>query len=73
MINGETQKVINNSNAGFAVNAGDFKKLAYKIIEHHNLSDNRKKIMKENSYQYYQKNYRRDVLLENFEKYLNNL
>lgn len=73
MINGETQKVINNSNAGFAVNAGDFKKLAHKMIEHHNLSDIRKKIMKENSYQYYQKNYRRDILLENFEKYLINL
>ena len=70
MINGETQKVINNSKAGFAVNAGDFKKLAHKIIEYQCMSDTKKEIMRENSYKYYQKNYKRDILLKNFEKYL---
>ena len=67
MLNGEGNKLINNSKCGFAVSAGDDTQLAKKAIELKNLTIEEKIEMEGNSKLYYQNNFSKKMLLDKLE------
>ena len=67
-LNGEGKELINESNCGFAVSAGDYKLLGQKAIELKNLEEEKKQEMQYNSISYYEKNFSKQMLFDKLEK-----
>lgn len=70
-INGETENIIKEAKCGYCVSAEDYKALAGAIKKFKELSNDEKRKMAENSYQYYKDNFTKDqymVKLFNFFK-----
>lgn len=61
---GETKRVIEESESGYCVPAEDYKKLAIKIREFVNLDEEEKRKMEDNSFEYYNKNFKKDKFVE---------
>ena len=67
MLNGEGNKLINDSKCGFAVAAGDGIHLAKKAIELKNMAPEEKLKMEFNSKSYYENNFSKKMLLDKLE------
>lgn len=70
MLNGEGKDLINESNCGIAVNAGDFKALAANAIKISNFQQEKIKSMENNAFDYYQNNFSKEILFDKLEKIL---
>ena len=66
-LNGEGKELINSSNSGFAVSAGDYKLLGEKAIELKNMDKKKRQEMQYNSLSYYEKNFSKKMLFDNLE------
>lgn len=66
-LNGEGKKIINESNCGFAVSAGDHILLARKAIELKNMESKIKQRMQYNSLTYYEMNFSKTMLFDKLE------
>lgn len=64
VLNGEGNKLINESNSGFAVAAGDFNGLYHKAIELAQMDSQKKREMEDNSKAYYYKNFSKEMLFD---------
>ncbi len=65
MINGDGADIINESKAGFAINAGEYEKLAEKVIEMYNMPKERLDSMALSGKEFYHLNFDRKVLIDN--------
>lgn len=72
MLNGEGAKIINDANCGLSVNAGDSIKLAEKVLELYEMSDNKRKILGANGFKYFEENFTMGKCIDNLETSLNN-
>lgn len=72
MLNGEGAKIINDANCGLSVNAGDSIKLAEKVLELYEMSDNKRKILGANGFKYFEENFTMGKCIDNLETILNN-
>lgn len=64
MLNGEGNKLINESNSGFAVDAGDYLSLSIKARELQKMNVHKRLNMENNSKKYYQDNFSKLVLFD---------
>lgn len=62
--NGETAMIINDAKCGYCVEAENEKQLAEAIIKFYNLSEEEKKNLNENSVNYYNKNFRKEIFID---------
>ena len=67
MLNGEGAQIIKDAHCGYAVNAGDFKNLAKKILDLYNLTDDQRELMSDSGYHYYQENFTLNKCMDNLE------
>jgi colanic acid biosynthesis glycosyl transferase WcaI len=65
LINDEGADIIKESKAGFAVEAGDYKRLSERVLEMSHMPEEQLKIMAESGKKYYFGNFNRNVLIEN--------
>ena len=72
MLNGEGAKIIYDANCGLSVNAGDSIKLAEKVLELYEMSDNKRKILGANGFKYFEENFTMGKCIDNLETILNN-
>ena len=72
MLNGEGKDLINESESGIAVNAGDFQSLASSVIKISNLPEEKTHEIEGNSFNYYRNNFSKDLLFDKLEAYLKN-
>ncbi|WP_272023216.1 glycosyltransferase family 4 protein [Olleya namhaensis] len=72
MLNGEGKDLINESESGIAVNAGDFQSLANSVIKISNLPEEKIYQIEGNSFNYYLNNFSKDLLFDKLEAYLKN-
>jgi glycosyltransferase involved in cell wall biosynthesis len=72
MLNGEGAKIIYDANCGLSVNAGDSIKLAEKVLELSEMSDNKRKILGANGFKYFEENFTMGKCIDNLETILNN-
>lgn len=72
MLNGEGMKLINKSKVGFAVSAGDYRKLAENVINVFNLSESARSEIELNSKNYYIENFSKTTLFEKLENIFRN-
>lgn len=73
MLDGEGKNLINESESGIAVNAGDFESLANNIFKISNLPKGEIEKMEENSFNYYQDNFSKKMLFDKLEDFLKKL
>lgn len=66
-LNGEGKELINESNCGFAVSAGDYTLLAQKAIALKNMEVEKKQEMQYNSISYYENNFSKKMLFDKLE------
>lgn len=72
MLNGEGNKLINESKCGFAVSAGDHLGLSKKALELKNMSLEKRMEMEHNSKSYYHNNFAKEMLFEKLESLFKN-
>jgi hypothetical protein len=67
VLNGEGNKLINESNSGFAVKANDYINLSKKAVLLKNMSQSKKNQIENNSISFYNKNFSKEMLLDKLE------
>ena len=67
MINGESSDLINESQSGYSVSAGDFRSLASKAVDLKNMPTSELEAMEENSRNYFEENFNKKRLLTKLE------
>jgi glycosyltransferase involved in cell wall biosynthesis len=72
ILNGEGNKLINESKCGFAVSAGDYLTLTKKALELKNMTLEKKLEMEYNSKSYYQNNFSKELLFDKLESLFKN-
>jgi glycosyltransferase involved in cell wall biosynthesis len=72
ILNGEGNKLINESKCGFAVSAGDYLTLTKKALELKNMTLEKRLEMEYNSKSYYQNNFSKELLFDKLESLFKN-
>jgi len=72
MLNGEGATMINDANCGLSVDAGDSIKLADKILELYQMSNEELNILGGNGFKYFEENFTMNKCIDNLEFILNN-
>ena len=67
MLNGEGAQIIEDSNCGFVVNAGNYEGLSRIILELYHLNPYERNILSENGLEYYKRNFTLDKCIDNLE------
>ncbi len=70
---GEISRIINEAQCGLTANSGDYKTLSKNIIKLSNQSQFELKSMSDNGKEYYNKNFSREKILNNFEEIIHNI
>ena len=70
---GEVSRIINKAQCGLTANSGDYKTLSKNIIKLNNLSNFELKSMGDNGKKYYENNFNREKILNNFEEIIYNI
>jgi glycosyltransferase involved in cell wall biosynthesis len=72
MLNGEGAKIINEANCGLCVNAGDSIKLAEKILEFYQMTNDNRNILGANGFKYFEENFTMGKCIDDLESILKN-
>ena len=72
MLNGEGVKIINEANCGLCVNAGDSIKLAEKILEFYQMSNDNRNVLGANGFKYFEENFTLGKCIDDLESILKN-
>ena len=70
MLNGESNKIIKEAKAGLVANSGDYVQLSKNILFYKFSSEKYRLNVGENGRKYYEKNYKKEILMEKLEKLL---
>jgi glycosyltransferase involved in cell wall biosynthesis len=72
MLNGEGAKIIKEANCGLCVNAGDSIKLAEKILEFYQMTNDNRNVLGANGFKYFEENFTMGKCIDDLESILKN-